>query len=641
MAQQKITEIIFPGEKHGMNWLREDFTYGEVICPKGLKAETSHEWQKDVLTTEIRIKNVTDKPVFTSLGSVGIRLPLQDKYENSEICITGRCHTHLFCGEDVTYVCALRMGGEAPHFGLVVTEGNFGGYSVERDLSKISNDRGCFLLNPSPMEFAPGEEKRISWKVFAHEGEEDFYRRAGELARFVRVEASGYVLFPGEEAEICIRPSFEVKEGHVSVDGEEIPAEEKEESGRAIFRYSYTFREKEPEDFGDRVFHICVDGIHTACRIRLQEAPERLALKRCGFVSEHQQYHSADGKLTGLAGAYLIYDNEEKHLFYNSSNDYNAGRERVGMGLMMAAYLRNRKDGKRKPEEAFLHESLQSYVDFVFRELVDTETGQVFNDFGRDNSYQRLYNMPWYATLCVELYGLYGKKEYLTYACRIVKSFYEQGGFVHYSIEMPILALCRALEQAGMATELADVKKLFVKHGEAILEIGLNYPPFEVKYEQSIVAPAANILLQLYHLTGEERWLEAGKMHLAVLELFNSHQPDYHQYETAIRHWDGYWFGKRKLYGDTFPHYWSGLTGNCFALYYAATGERKYAKRAKDSLRSVLTMISPDGTGTCAFVFPVTVNGIRAHGADPYANDQDWAVYFYERMERELPEVLE
>lgn len=630
--EREITEIILPGEKYGMNWLREDFQYGQVVCPKGLTAESVHQWQGDVLTTCICLKNVTDKPLFTSLGSVGIRLPLQDKYESSRICITQRCHTHIFCGEDVTYVCALRMGGEAPHLGLVMTAGSFGGYSVERDVSRMSNDRGCFLLNPSPMEFAPGEEKLISWKIFAHAGEEDFYKKAGELARFVRVEASDYVLFPGESTELVIRPSFPAEEGSVLVDGIKLPAEETADGSR-VFRYSWSCQ----GGFGDKVFQIQAGEIHTVCRIRLQEAPDRLEQKRCEFVSRYQQYHSRDGKNRGLEGAYLVYDNEEKHLYYNRNNDYNAGRERVGMGLMMTAFLQHHREEAGFEE---LKKSLDSYVSFVFRELIDPETGEVSNDFGRDSSYKRLYNLPWYATLCVELYGFYGKKEYLVSACRIISRFYREGGFVHYSIEMPVLALCRALEQTGMKTELAEVRELFKKHGEAILEIGLDYPPFEVKYEQSIVAPAASILLQLYHLTKETKWLEAGRLHLDVLELFNSHQPDYHLHETAIRHWDGYWFGKRKHYGDTFPHYWSGLTGNCFALYYAATGDKAYAKRAKDSLRSVLTMLSPEGRGTCAYLFPVMVNGARARGEDPYANDQDWAMYFYRRMERELPEVL-
>ena len=53
----------------------------------------------------------------------------------------------------------------------------------------------------------------------------------------------------------------------------------------------------------------------------------------------------------------------------------------------------------------------------------------------------------------------------------------------------------------------------------------------------------------------------SARKQLDVLELFNGIEPSYHLREVAIRHWDGYWFGKRKLYGDTFPHYWSALTG--------------------------------------------------------------------------------
>ena len=116
-----------------------------------------------------------------------------------------------------------------------------------------------------------------------------------------------------------------------------------------------------------------------------------------------------------------------------------------------------------------------------------------------------------------------------------------------------------------------------------------------------------------------------------VLELFNGMQPDYHLYESAVRHWDGYWFGKRRYYGDTFPHYWSALTGNVFALYAKATKDASYMKRAEDSRRGVLPMIFPDGRASCAYVYPQSVNNRRASFYDPYANDQDWGLYFYLR----------
>ena len=637
-----MKEIVFAGEPYGMNWLREDFVYGEVLCPPELEAVSESVWEGEILTTVFSIKNVTEKPFFTSLSDIGLRLPLQDKYEDSDTCVRKRCHTHIFCGRDISYVYALRMGGEAPHFGLVVTEGSLGGYSVERDISKMSNDRGCFILHPCPDVWQPGEEKRLVWKTFSHTGEEDFFHKAGTLRPFVRVEASSYVLFPGEECVLRVTPSFAAEK--ITVDGEVYSREEG-------WHFIYDNRVMP----GDRVFTVCADGIQTTCRILLQAEPKLLAENRCRYIVEKQQYQGE--KPEGLDGAYLIYDTEEEHTYYTARNDDNAGRERVGMGLLITTWLQGRgalwnsgekqesRDGRenREREKKLAEEvekSQQRYMDFVLRELVDGQTGEVFNDFGRDNSYERLYNMPWYATLMVEQYKLTGEKEYLRIACRILDTFYEKGGYTHYAIEMPILSLCHALQDAGLLTELGGMVGHFKKHGDRIAELGTHYPPFEVNYEQSIVAPAANILLQLYLLTREEKYLEAGKKQLQILELFNGHQPDYHLYETAIRHWDGYWFGKNRMYGDTFPHYWSGLTGNCFALMYVITGEKRYAKRAKDSLRGVLPMIFPDGSASCAFLFPVTVNGKKCSGYDPYANDQDWALYFYLRMKRELPEIF-
>lgn len=685
---EEIRELIFQDDPFRMNWLRQDYRYGEVRCAKGVESTVSHRKEGDVVHTDIRFRNTTDKPIFTSLGDIGIAFPLEDRYDSSRVCMRQRCHTHIFCGGEVSYIMALRMGGKAPHLGMVLTRGSLGGYSVERDTAKMSNDRGCFFLHPSPMELMPGEEREVCFVIFPHQGKEDFYERAAAFTRFVRVEASAWVLFCGEECRITIEPSFAA--GSVQVDGEEIPQKDG--------KYELVYRDT--QRCGEKVFSVCVDGIHTWCRILVTEQPKELARRRCLFIAQHQQYggqsacggrpekeanpacggrpgqeanpacggglgQGADlaceerpGKqaacdesqgiggsrpVGSLEGAYLAYDNEEEHMYYDRNNDYNGGRERVGMGILMAEYLQLRKEeasgslpaegGSLKDREVlFLEESLKRYLAYVERELVDVETGEVFNDFGRDGSYRRLYNLPWFAEFYVELYQLYGKREYLTRAVRILRYYYQDGGKGHYPIELPVLLLTQALEEAGMQEERADMEKLFRGHADRIAEVGCDYPPSEVNYEQSIVAPAADILLQVYMLTKEEKYLEAGREQLAILELFNGTQPDWHLHETAIRHWDGYWFGKRKLYGDTFPHYWSALTGNCFALYERITGEAIYGKRAVDSLRGVLPMIHCDGRASCAYVFPASVNGRQADCYDPYANDQDWALYFTLRM---------
>lgn len=138
---------------------------------------------------------------------------------------------------------------------------------------------------------------------------------------------------------------------------------------------------------GEQIFRIEVDGVRTWCKIYVHTGLEELVKDRCYFIAGKQQYH---GSINKLQGAYLTYDNEEKHIVYQPENDYNGGRERVGMGLLMARYLRQ---GRPDPDHR-IADSLQEYIGYVLRELVDAETGQVFNDIGRDDSYKRKYNAP-------------------------------------------------------------------------------------------------------------------------------------------------------------------------------------------------------------------------------------------------------
>ena len=169
-----MQEIIFTEDVYQMNWLRSDYPYAKVYCPKELVSQVKNHREKDLVITEICLTNQSNKPMFTTVDSIQISFPLEDRYDKSDICMTRRCHTHLFCGENISYIMALRMGGEAPHFGMVLTQGSLSRYSVRRDVSKQSNDRGCFYLHPSPMEFQPGECKVIRWVIFPHSGKEDF-----------------------------------------------------------------------------------------------------------------------------------------------------------------------------------------------------------------------------------------------------------------------------------------------------------------------------------------------------------------------------------------------------------------------------------------------------------------------------------
>lgn len=180
-----------------------------------------------------------------------------------------------------------------------------------------------------------------------------------------------------------------------------------------------------------------------------------------------------------------------------------------------------------------------------------------------------------------------------------------------------------------METEREELPALYREHADRMCERDICYPASEVNYEQSIVAPAADILLSVYVLTGDAKYLKAAERQIRILELFNGMQPDYHLHEVAVRHWDGYWFGKKRYFGDTFPHYWSALTGNVFELYGRITGNSAYLERAENSRRAVLMMFFADGRASCAYLYPFQINGREGEFYDAYANDQDWGLYFY------------
>ncbi|HEU5223518.1 MAG TPA: hypothetical protein VFU07_07535 [Candidatus Lumbricidophila sp.] len=638
-AETPIADLVFADDPHQMNWLRPDFGYAEVRLPQGdpggwprppapLEATVETSRTGDELRTVVTIRNTGDRPYFARHGEISITLPLEDRYDAGERQLTHRCNVHLCCAGTSSWAVALRMGGEAPHLGLVLSEGALASYSIERNIDHMSNDRGCFLLNPAPFELQPGETTRTAWSIFPFNDMKDFFAKAGERTRLVRADWDRYVLFRGERAGLTIAPSFEA--AAVRVNG--VPVA-RDDDGRYRVRFDAV-------ELGEHTFDIDADGATLRTRLLVKVPLAELIERRCRFIAVHQQYRGAND---GLRGAYLTYDNEDNHLVYDSVHDFNAGRERVGMGVLLARYLLALRDGVLVAEhpdtQQVVSESLAEFAAFMSRELVDESTGEAFNDVGRDGGYQRLYNAPWYAQFFVLRWRLDSDTAHLGTAIRLLERFYADGGRNFYPLELPIVELCAALETAGMSAERERAIALFADHAARLVEIGTNYPPSEVNYEQSIVAPAVEILLQTALVTGDATLRDAAAPHIRALEQFQGMQPDSHLNEVAIRHWDGYWFGKRAQYGDTLPHYWSGLTGNAFATLHRVTGDARYAARANASLRAVLPTIFDDGRASAAFVLPHRVNGERTIGWDPLANDQDWALVFALRQVSSNPDA--
>jgi hypothetical protein len=585
----------------------------EVVYTVGpLKVTVTRRLQGDACIERYSFSNTGALPLpmndWTRVA-FAISTPFNDHYTNSADVLEHRCHTHVWAGGASSWVATFRMGGRDPHLGLVLTEGALDGYSiVGRDETTSSNTRGTFMLHPAIADLQPGQMRSIEWALFWHNGWEDFFAQcARRSTQFVRVDVSRHTAFVGESIELKFT-GRELSGAKLNNGDQALPLASEGDGLRARFT---------PSGPGETTLRLRTRNGGDS-RVVLNAVPplDDLIAARVRFIARNQQIDRPD---TPLHGAFVLYDNEANALVtHDTERDRNEGRERVAMGVLLARWLR--QSGQR--DEQVLR-SLQRYYQFVTTRLQRPD-GYVLDAV--DKPILRLYNWPWVAQLHLEYARLTGSPAAYAGCVRTIENYYANDGAKHYSIGIPVYDSLRAFKAAGLMTEHARLLQLYEEHGRMIMKNGTQYPPHEVNFEQSIVAPAALFLLELHLATGGSEWLNAARPHLALLELFSGRQPDHHLHEVAIRHWDGYWFGKKRLWGDTFPHYWSTLSALVFQSYAKAGGRTDYARRAEEVVRNNLSLFTPDGRGSAAFIYPLSVNGLRAHTLDPYANDQDWAL---------------
>ncbi len=561
--------------------------------------------------------NISSNELFFSMGSVGVNMPFNDNYEDAETCLTKKCNAHIWCGEESSYVMALRMGASDINVGLCVTKGSIGSYT-QNTPPYSKNDRGDFILNFSPFSLLPGESYVFSHEMFVFSDREDFYNKAKKFSNFIDINLNHQTLFFGETLTLSAKAHDEIASFKVNIGDNELPCS----VNGNILTLEYC-----PTDLGETRIDIEINGIKTHALIFVSPKLEELIEKRIEFITSKQQYHRADSHLDG---AYLIYDNESDSVYFNNMvADHNASRERLGMGIVVSKYLQKHRNDR-------FYNSLMEYTEFVFREFADWETGEVFDTVGKDASQVRLYNAPWVCVFCCELYNLTSDKEYLEVMFRVMKNYYENGGDRFYPNGISIAEPIELLRKSGMNDIAEELLNYAKQHTDNMIAYGTFYPKHEVDYEQTIVTPAVTFMLQLYKLTGDKKYLENAELHNENLVRFDSLAPDYHLYETPIRHWDDYWFGKERTFGDTFPHYWSVLSGWAYFLMGEAKGAEKYLKMAEDNIRNCLCLFSPDGRGYCAYLYPYRIGNKRGKIFDPFANDQDFALYFAMKLfERE------
>ena len=76
------------------------------------------------------------------------------------------------------------------------------------------------------------------------------------------------------------------------------------------------------------------------------------------------------------------------------------------------------------------------------------------------------------------------------------QGYYRSGGEHFYAIGIEAYELKTLLDEAGFEAQSEAFTQAFLNHADQLTQTSVNYPTSEVKYEQSIVAPAVSCLLQ-------------------------------------------------------------------------------------------------------------------------------------------------
>ncbi len=644
-----IVSIKNPGDRDEMNWCLDRFEWGrvynknykQVFAPDNMRfvsftegeAESISEYTNDKLevtvfrffdddgnfTERYTIKNLRDTPVFLEHGELGISVPFNDCYTYAEDCMVHRCNAHIWCGYNCTYVNAVKMGVSDINLGLVLTKGSVPTYSINKcdDTDRIKswdemgalNFRGEFLLDCDNVKLLPEEEYVIEWVLFWHKGGKDFSVQASRFDTYIDIDAVHYTVFGNENIEFSAKLPQNSRDVKILLDGAQVDFERENNVAKVSYK---------PAKCGEHRFYIYADNIKTYAEFLAVSKFEDIIEKRVNFIADNQQYI---GEGEQLDGAFLIYDNTEECMYFDGLiGDHNACHERIGMALLLVKYLQKHKNEK-------IMTAVNRYIEFVKREFYIEETGFVCKTIGRDDSEVRLYDLPWVTMLFTEMYILTKDTYYTDQVMKMFRNYYAGGGLKFYPNGISLYKTYTAVKEAD-SKNAEELLEMFRSHVGNMLKNGVAYPRHEVNYEQTIVSPAATFISEMGYLTGEEIYVGSAKLHLDNLALFNGHQPSYHLNEIPIRYWDDFWFGKSRMFADTFPHYWSCLTARSYVDYHKISGDENFLSAAKECIRNCLCLFTEDGRGSAAYVYPFRVDGKKGQFYDEWANDQDFALYF-------------
>lgn len=546
------------------------------------------------------------------LTSIGIQTPFADLYNGAIDALDRSVHAHLFTGGAWAWALAQPMSGGGKSLGLVVRDGHVWGYSVEsRNRNTSSDARGHIVLqitdaarNPSAfggqptITLDPGESYRLSWELDWFDDVDSFVHATRAPAEFSATSAE-------IDTVIRARSALEITSADSAV---------------SVHRdgTDYVLSSRTVGNFAIAV------GTDARTEISFHASLRDTVESRAAYILQHQRPRERPGVLAHafvpVNGITLLTQPA------NGWSDWSDGSERIGMAVMLQL-ARNRGWLDEAADQA-----LEGWATFARTTLVD-ETGTPRRG-SYDTTGPRLYDSSWLIEFFVARFAQTEDAADLDLAYRVADRAFELGasGFLAIGFSENCVILADALEADGQVQLATGVRDRIVASAQHFLSRGRDIPAHEVAYEQSIVAPLVNLFIDAFELTGSSVYYDAIVERLPWLLAFGGPQAHARLNGIGIRHWDGYWFGTRRQWGDIFPHYWSALTSTVLLRLPRSIRTAQTDELAITILRANMSNYGADGSATCAFIFPTAIDGDPAHTADPLANDQDWHLAIWLRL---------
>ena len=179
----------------------------------------------------------------------------------------------------------------------------------------------------------------------------------------------------------------------------------------------------------------------------------------------------------------MIFDNEGDSILTNDQgrSDLSEGRERLGIGIALAAYGLIEKEESRNEK---LLSALERYAKFVRERLQYPDYRTKSNVNGGKN---RGYNYAWVADFYFRMAMLTGEAQYARDGYATLQSLYRQFGYGFYCIDYPVTTGLQALQQTGLTFERDMLLQDFKATADIFVKSDLNFRRTSVLFRSFVL----------------------------------------------------------------------------------------------------------------------------------------------------------